>query len=403
MTKTFTTAVKKETAVLVALINQSQPAFRVNEYLDELAFLAETSGAITLKRFTQKLEKSDVAYFVGKGKLEEIRKYVQEHQVDMVIFDDDLTPSQVRNLERELKCKILDRSLLILNIFSIRAKTAQAKSQVELAQYQYLLPRLTKMWSHLSKQKGGIGMRGPGEKELETDRRIVRDKIALFNKKLEKIDKQNATRRKAREKVVRVALVGYTNVGKSTLMQLLSKTDVFAENKLFATVDSTVRKVVINEIPFLLTDTVGFIRKLPHALIECFKSTLDEIREADILLHVVDVSHPSFEEQINVVSTTLAEIDAADKPTIMVFNKIDQLMQHNGHALNGHEDEVDYHPPLTLQQLESTYMGNGHHDAVFISAAKQINLDKLREALYEKVADKYFTIYPNYKKKWVYY
>lgn len=401
MTKTFSTDVKKETAVLVALINQSQPAFVVNEYLDELAFLAETSGAVTLKRFTQKLEKPDVAYFVGKGKLEEIRAYVQDHEVDMVIFDDDLTPSQVRNLERELKCKILDRSLLILNIFSVRAKTAQAKSQVELAQYQYLLPRLTKMWSHLSKQKGGIGMRGPGEKELETDRRIVRDKIALFNKKLEKIDKQNATRRKAREKVVRVALVGYTNVGKSTLMQLLSKSDVFAENKLFATVDSTVRKVVINQIPFLLTDTVGFIRKLPHALIECFKSTLDEIREADILLHVVDVSHPSFDEQINVVNTTLAEIDAADKPTIMVFNKIDQLMQHNG---NGHahqhedRDEVDYHPPLTLQQLESTYMGNGHHDTVFISAAKKINLDKLRETLYEKVADKYFTIYPNYKK-----
>lgn len=406
MTKTISTAVKKETAVLVALINQAQPAFVVNEYLDELAFLAETSGAVTLKRFTQKLEKPDVAYFVGKGKLEEIRKYVQEHEVDMVICDDDLTPSQVRNLERELKCKILDRSLLILNIFSIRAKTAQAKSQVELAQYQYLLPRLTKMWSHLSKQKGGIGMRGPGEKELETDRRIVRDKIALFNKKLEKIDKQNATRRKAREKVVRVALVGYTNVGKSTLMQLLSKADVFAENKLFATVDSTVRKVVINQIPFLLTDTVGFIRKLPHALIECFKSTLDEIREADILLHVVDVSHPSFEDQINVVNTTLAEIDAADKPTIMVFNKIDQLMQHNGNGQTSdghdHQEEVDYHPPLTLEQLETTYMGNGRHDAVFISAAQKINLDKLREAMFEKVADKYFTIYPNYKKSQVY-
>ena len=411
MTNTFSTAVKKETAVLVALINQAQPASKVNEYLDELAFLAQTSGAVTLKSFTQKLEKPDVAFFVGKGKLEEIRKYVQEHKVDMVIFDDDLTPSQVRNIERELECKILDRSLLILNIFSVRAKTAQAKSQVELAQYQYLLPRLTKMWSHLSKQKGGIGMRGPGEKELETDRRIVRDKIALFSKKLEKIDKQSATRRKARQKVVRVALVGYTNVGKSTLMQLLSKSDVFAENKLFATVDSTVRKVVINQIPFLLTDTVGFIRKLPHALIECFKSTLDEIREADILLHVVDVSHPSFEEQINVVNATLSEIDVADKPTIMVFNKIDQLMHHNGngHGQDGHEDlqpeeeEIDYQPPLTLAQLESTYMGNGQHEAVFISAAKKINLDKLREALYEKVADKYFTIYPNYKKNLAYY
>lgn len=413
MIKTLSTAIKKETAVLVALINHTQPDYKVREYLDELAFLAETSGATTLKRFTQKLEKPDVAYFVGKGKLEEIRKYVQQHQVDMVIFDDDLTPSQVRNIERELKCKVLDRSLLILNIFSIRAKTAQAKSQVELAQYQYLLPRLTRMWSHLSKQKGGIGMRGPGEKELETDRRIVRDKIALFNKKLEKIDKQSATRRKARQKVVRVALVGYTNVGKSTLMQLLSKSDIFAENKLFATVDSTVRKVVINQIPFLLTDTVGFIRKLPHALIECFKSTLDEIREADVLLHVVDVSHPSFEEQINVVNATLAEIDAADKPTIMVFNKVDKLMQHNGngHELNGNghdahqeeQEETDYHPPLTLEQLESTYMGNGQHEAAFISAAEQINIDKLKDALYGKVADRYFTIYPNYKKTWAYY
>lgn len=415
MTKTFSTATKKETAVLVALINKSQSVFQVEEYLDELAFLAETSGAITLKRFTQKLEKPDVAYFVGKGKLNEIHQYVKEHEVDMVIFDDDLTPSQVRNLEQDLKCKILDRSLLILNIFSLRAQTAQAKSQVELAQYQYLLPRLTRMWSHLSKQKGGIGMRGPGEKELETDRRIVRDKIALLNKKLEKIDKQSATRRKARQKVVRVALVGYTNVGKSTLMQLLSKSDVFAENKLFATVDSTVRKVVINQIPFLLTDTVGFIRKLPHALIECFKSTLDEIREADILLHVVDVSHPSFEEHVSVVNSTLAEMEAADKPTIMVFNKIDQLVQQKNNGqdkLNGYDpedegneaiEEVDYHPPLTLEQLEETYMSNGKHESVFISAAEKINIEKLKDTLNDKVADKYFTIYPNYKKAQVYY
>lgn len=390
--------------MLVALINQSQPVYKVEEYLDELAFLAMTSGAVTLARFTQKLEKPDTAYFVGKGKLEEIRSYVQQHEVDMVIFDDDLTPSQVRNLERTLECKILDRSLLILNIFSIRAKTAQAKAQVELAQYQYLLPRLTKMWSHLSKQKGGIGMRGPGEKELETDRRIVRDKISLFNKKLEKIDKQSATRRKARQKIVRVALVGYTNVGKSTLMQLLSKTDVFAENKLFATVDSTVRKVVIGQIPFLLTDTVGFIRKLPHALIECFKSTLDEIREADVLLHVVDVSHASFEEQIHVVNATLAEIKAADKPTIMVFNKIDQLIHHNGQNGQEHEPEAtEHHPPLTLAQLEKMYVNDGQHEAVFISASKQINIDKLRKALYDKIADKYFTIYPNEKKVWAYY
>lgn len=425
MIETFSTAKRKETAVLVALINQSQPEYKVEEYLDELAFLAETSGAITKKKFTQKLDKPDVTYFVGKGKLDEIKTFVQDNDIDMVIFDDDLSPSQVRNLENKLKVKILDRSLLILNIFSIRAKTAQAKTQVELAQYQYILPRLTKMWTHLSKQKGGIGMRGPGEKELETDRRIVRDKIALFNKKLEKIDKQNATRRKARQQVVRVALVGYTNVGKSTLMRLLSKSDVFAENKLFATVDSTVRKVVIGRIPFLLTDTVGFIRKLPHALIECFKSTLDEIREADVLLHVVDVSHPSFEEQIAVVKNTLAEIGVNDKPVLLVFNKVDKLMENNAKlaASNGHdtteneglladedveitEEEVevleqeeidmDYQEPLTLEQLEATYMGNGSEDAIFISAVDKVNIDKLRQAIYDKVSDKYFTIYPNY-------
>lgn len=400
---------RKETAVLVALIRQDQPEYKVQEYLDELAFLAETSGARTKKKFTQKLDKPDVTYFVGKGKLDEIKAYVQEHKIDMVIFDDDLSPSQVRNIENKLKCKILDRSLLILNIFSIRAKTAQAKSQVELAQYQYILPRLTRMWTHLSKQKGGIGMRGPGEKELETDRRIVRDKIALFNKKLDKIDKQNATRRKSRQKVVRVALVGYTNVGKSTLMRLLAKSDVFAEDKLFATVDSTVRKVVINRIPFLLTDTVGFIRKLPHTLIECFKSTLDEIREADVLLHVVDASHPSFEEQISVVNNTLAELGASDKPTLLVFNKVDKLMKaadlpENGEATHSIEpEEVDYHPPLTLEQLEATYMGQGEQDAIFISAVDKLNIDKLRQAIYEKVADKYFTIYPNYVNNSMYY
>ena len=401
MIEPISTAVKKETAVLVALITQHQPEAKVKEYLDELAFLAETSGAITLERFTQRTDKPDVTTFVGRGKLEEIEQYVKEHQVDMVIFDDDLTPSQVRNIERALECKVLDRSLLILNIFSIRAKTAQAKSQVELAQYQYILPRLTKMWSHLSKQKGGIGMRGPGEKELETDRRIVRDRIALFSKKLEKIDKQSITRRKSRQKVVRVALVGYTNVGKSTLMRLLSKSDVFAEDKLFATVDSTVRKVVIGRIPFLLTDTVGFIRKLPHTLIECFKSTLDEVREADVLLHVVDVSHPSFEEQIAVVDNILKEIGAADKPTLLVFNKIDQLLSHD-HQLNGYdqvEGGIDYQPPVTLAQLEATYLGRGRHDAIFISAENRTNSDKLREAIYEKVADKYYKIYPNYERE----
>jgi GTP-binding protein HflX len=417
MIEALATAQRKETAVLVALVNQTQPEHRVNEYLDELAFLAETSGARTLRKFTQKLDRPDVTYFVGKGKLSEIKEYVQAHNVDMVIFDDDLTPSQVRNIENKLKCKILDRSLLILNIFSLRAKTAQAKSQVELAQYQYILPRLTRMWSHLSKQKGGIGMRGPGEKELETDRRIVRDKIALFNKKLDKIDKQNATRRKSRQQVVRVALVGYTNVGKSTLMHLLSKSDVFAEDKLFATVDSTVRKVVINRIPFLLTDTVGFIRKLPHALIECFKSTLDEIREADVLLHVVDASHPSFEEQIDVVNKTLAEIGASDKPTLLVFNKVDQLLQEKAVSPNGEaapedahdiehlpfDEDEDYQPPMTLEDLEATYMGKGDTDAIFISAVEKLNIDKLRQAVYEKVADKYFTIYPNYVSQHTYY
>ena len=409
MTETFSTANRKETAVLVALITQKESEAKVQEYLEELAFLAETSGARTVKRFTQRLEKPDVTFFVGKGKLDEIAAFVKEREVDMVIFDDDLTPSQVRNIERFLECKVLDRSLLILNIFSIRAKTAQAKSQVELAQYQYILPRLTKMWSHLSKQKGGIGMRGPGEKELETDRRIVRDKIALFNKKLEKIDRQSITRRKSRQKEVRVALVGYTNVGKSTLMQRLSKADVFAENQLFATVDSTVRKVVIGTVPFLLTDTVGFIRKLPHTLIECFKSTLDEVREADVLLHVVDVSHPSFEEQIEIVNHTLVEIGAADKPTILVFNKIDRLMhQENGHTSNGQQvaehTEASEPAPMTLEQLENTYMSNGasapgelapQTTAIFISAEQNLNMDKLREMLYEKVADKYYSIYPN--------
>ena len=409
MTETFSTATRKETAVLVALITQKESEAKVQEYLEELAFLAETSGARTVKRFTQRLEKPDVTFFVGKGKLDEIAAFVKEREVDMVIFDDDLTPSQVRNIERFLECKVLDRSLLILNIFSIRAKTAQAKSQVELAQYQYILPRLTKMWSHLSKQKGGIGMRGPGEKELETDRRIVRDKIALFNKKLEKIDRQSITRRKSRQKEVRVALVGYTNVGKSTLMQRLSKADVFAENQLFATVDSTVRKVVIGTIPFLLTDTVGFIRKLPHTLIECFKSTLDEVREADVLLHVVDVSHPSFEEQIEIVNHTLVEIGAADKPTILVFNKIDRLMhRENGYASNGQQVtehiEAGEPAPMTLEQLEDTYMSNGasapgelapQTTAIFISAEQNLNMDKLREMLYKKVADKYYSIYPN--------
>ena len=320
--KLYDTAKEKETAVLVAVPSKTQAEEKTNEYLDELAFLTETVGAVTLKRFIQKLEHPDSRTFVGKGKLDEIKAFVKEYAIDMVIFDDDLTPSQVRNLERELEVKIVDRSLLILDIFAQRAKTAQSRTQVEMAQYQYFLPRLTNLWTHLSRQKGGIGMRGPGETEIETDRRIVRDKIALLREKLDKLDKQNYQQRKSRTELVRVALVGYTNVGKSTLMNQLSKSDVFAENKLFATVDATVRKVVLQNIPFLLSDTVGFIRKLPTRLIESFKSTLDEIREADLLLHVVDISHPSFEEHIEIVNKTLKEIESGDKPVLLVFNKI---------------------------------------------------------------------------------
>src|SRR6476620_5476974 len=322
------TAKEQETAVLVAVTRKTQADDKTQEYLDELAFLAETAGAKTLKRFTQKLEKPDIKTFVGSGKLEEIKAFVKEFGVDMVIFDDDLSPSQLRNLERELAVKIVDRSLLILDIFALRAQTAQARTQIEMAQYQYLLPRLTGLWTHLSKQKGGIGLNGPGETEIETDRRIVRERISLLKEKLKTIDKHNFQQRKSREGMVRVALVGYTNVGKSTIMNLLSKSDVFAENKLFATVDATVRKVVFNNIPFLLSDTVGFIRKLPTKLIESFKSTLDEVREADLLLHVVDISHPGFEEQIGVVNKTLQDLGAFEKPTLTVFNKMDLYAQH---------------------------------------------------------------------------
>jgi GTP-binding protein HflX len=391
---------KQETAVLVALTTPKQPLQKTKEYLDELAFLAETSGVKTLQSFTQKLDKPDYRTFVGKGKMEEIAAFVRDKAVDMVIFDDDLSPSQVRNLETELQCKILDRSLLILNIFSIRAQTSQAKTQVELAQYQYLLPRLTRMWSHLSKQKGGIGMRGPGEKELETDRRIVRDKISLLREKLDKIEKQGFTQRKSRDAMVRVALVGYTNVGKSTLMRLLSKSDVFAENKLFATVDSTVRKVVYNQIPFLLTDTVGFIRKLPTTLIESFKSTLDEIREADLLLHVVDASHPSYEEQIGIVKSTLAEIGAADKSTILVFNKIDLLKAYPENELTDGQGEIVEVMPI--DKLKATHMNQQDTATVFISAEKGQNIDDLRDVLFDKVSQIHYTIFPNYLKDQVF-
>lgn len=392
----ISTAKVAENAILVGLITPEQNAEQTKEYLDELEFLAATSGITVLKRFTQRVQRSDQRTFVGKGKLEEITTYVADNPVDSVIFDDDLSPSQVRNLEAAFKeTKVLDRSLLILNIFSQRAQTDQSKKQVELAQYQYLFPRLTRMWSHLSRQKGGIGMRGPGEKELETDKRIVQDRIAFLKLKLEKIDKQSATRRKERNRLVRVALVGYTNVGKSTLMQRLAKTDVFAENKLFATIDSTVRKVVLGNIPFLLTDTVGFIRKLPTTLVESFKSTLDEIREADILLHVVDISHKAFEEQIEVVNQTLSEIGASDKPTVIVFNKLDMFQPESEEGLDDHlVTEADLE--ANLKRLKEGYLGKNTENVVFISATKKENLDELRDILLKLVAEKHFVIYPNW-------
>ncbi|MEZ0612066.1 GTPase HflX [Fibrella sp. WM1] len=391
-----------ETAVLVAVSTQKQTASQTQEYLDELAFLAETSGIVTKKTFTQKLERPDVRTFVGKGKLEEIQTYVLAEPVDTIIFDDDLTPAQVRNLEAEFKdIKVLDRSLLILNIFSMRAQTAQSRVQVELAQYQYIFPRLTRMWTHLSRQKGGAGMRGPGEKELETDRRIVKDRIAFLKEKLEKIDKQSQTRRKERDRLVRVALVGYTNVGKSTLMRSVAKTDVFAENKLFATVDSTVRKVTLGNIPFLLTDTVGFIRKLPTMLIESFKSTLDEVREADILLHVVDVSHPLFEEHIDVVHKTLIELGVADKPVVLVFNKMDAFVPKEEWAPEFDaetEGEVpaDERRKTALTYLKRMNLAKQAEHVVFVSAQTGENLSELRELLYEMVKERHFQIYPNW-------
>ena len=391
-----------ETAVLVAVATQKQTAAQTQEYLNELAFLAETSGIVTKRTFSQKLERPDVRTFVGKGKLEEIKTYLLAEPVDTVIFDDDLTPAQVRNLEAEFtEVKVLDRSLLILNIFSMRAQTAQSRVQVELAQYQYLYPRLTRMWTHLTSQKGGAGMRGPGEKELETDRRIVKDRIAFLREKLEKIDKQSQTRRKERDRLVRVALVGYTNVGKSTLMRTIAKTDVFAENKLFATVDSTVRKVTLGNIPFLLTDTVGFIRKLPTSLIESFKSTLDEVREADVLLHVVDVSHSSFEEQIEVVNSTMAELGVADKPVILVFNKMDAFVPKEEWAPEFDVDTEGEVPAATrrktaLAYLKQTYLARKAEHVVFISAQTGENVPELRELLYEMVKSRHFQIYPNW-------
>ena len=392
----ISTAVKKEKAVLVALVNKDQTNEKAEEYLDELSFLTETLGARTIKTFTQRLNKPDVKTFVGKGKLEEIKEYVKAENIDLVIFDDDLSPSQIRNLENILKIKIYDRSLLILDIFLSRAKTAQAKTQVELARYQYLMPRLTRMWTHLERQRGGTGTRGgAGEKEIETDRRIIRNHIANLKKRLDKIEKQGETQRKNRSNIVKVALVGYTNVGKSTLMRLLTKTDAFAEDKLFATVDTTIRKTYLNHIPVLVSDTVGFIRKLPHHLIESFKSTLDEVREADILLHVIDLSHPSFEEQIEIVNKTLSDIGARDKPTIMVFNKIDLFYKN----LKEYEDaDIDEYMDKRglITHLKNTFIGKRDREAVFISAAKKENIDELRQILMERASEEHYKIFPNY-------
>ena len=370
-----------ERVVLVSVRTPDVTEQQVIEYLDELAFLAETAGAEPIKRFIQNLSMADPRTFVGSGKLKEIIDFMKIHEVETIIFDDELTPSQLRNLERELKCLVLDRTNLILDIFARRAQTAHAKTQVELAQYQYLLPRLTRMWTHLERQRGGIGMRGPGEKEIETDRRIIRDKIAKLKEELKKIDRQMMTQRQNRGKLVRVALVGYTNVGKSTLMNVLSKSEVFAENKLFATLDTTVRKVVIENIPFLLADTVGFIRKLPHHLVESFKSTLDEVREADVLMHVVDVSHPGFEQQIDVVNRTLAEIDKREKPTILVFNKVDAYSYIP-------KDEDDLTPKtranITLDEMKQTWMGQ-QDKCVFISAKNKVNFIEFKKMVYDEV------------------
>ena len=359
-----------EKIVLIGIINQNQPKEKVDEYLKELAFLAETAGGQVLKSFVQKLDKPNPKTFLGSGKLEEVKKYIEDNDIEMVIFDDELSPAQQKNLEKWLQVKIIDRTRLILDIFAQRAQTSYARTQVELAQYQYLLPRLTGMWTHLERQRGGIGMRGPGETEIETDRRIVRDKIALLKKKLTAIDKQMATQRSNRGKMVRAALVGYTNVGKSTLMNVLSKSEVFAENKLFATLDTTVRKIVVHNIPFLLTDTVGFIRKLPTQLIESFKSTLNEVTEADLLIHVVDVSHPNFEEHMQTVEQILGEINAADKPMVIVFNKVDLLPDTS---------------KQTIKNLKKTWLNKTGKTTVFISAVNKINIDQLKDVLYTEV------------------
>ncbi|NBX38757.1 MAG: GTPase HflX [Flavobacteriia bacterium] len=368
----------QERCVLVSVIHGNMNEHVVQEYLGELAFLAETAGALAVKSFTQKLPYPNPRTYVGEGKLQEIKAYAALHEIDAIIFDDELSPSQLRNIERELNLKIIDRSILILDIFAKRARTFHAKTQVELAQLQYMLPRLTRLWTHLERQKGGIGMRGPGESQIETDRRIIQQRIALMKERLQEIDKQMTVQRSNRGQLVRVALVGYTNVGKSTLMNLLSKSEVFAENKLFATLDTTVRKVVIENLPFLLTDTVGFIRKLPQQLLESFKSTLDEVREADLLVHVLDLSHPNFEEHYTTVNTTLQEIDTTEKPTIIVFNKIDALLEGT-----------------SLEELERTWMARlGGRPCVFISAVHKNNLETLKNNLYKEVKDIFKVRYP---------
>ena len=381
-----------EKAILIGLITPKLTQDQVDEYLEELSFLAKTAGVNPVKRFTHKLPNPDNTTFIGKGKINEVKEYVKDEKIDVVIFDDDLTPSQLKNIQKIfLKTKILDRSNLILDIFASRAQTAQARTQVELAQYEYLLPRLTRMWTHLERQKGGIGMRGPGETQIETDRRIIKDKISLLKKKLAKIDKQSLTRRKGRADMIRVALVGYTNAGKSTLMNKLSKSEIFAENKLFATLDTTVRKVVLKNLPFLLSDTVGFIRKLPHQLVESFKSTLDEVRESDLLLHVVDISNPNFEEQIEIVNTTISDIGAQSKPQLIIFNKIDAYTYET-------KEEDDLTPikkeNLSLNDLKQTWMSKLNIDSIFISALDKINFDELREVLYERVKEMHVKRYP---------
>jgi GTP-binding protein HflX len=382
-----------ERVILVGLITRFQDAEKVNEYLDELAFLAETAGALTIKRFIQKLDSPDTRTFVGKGKLEEIIAYIKANDIQIAIFDDELTPSQLKNIERVIGCRVLDRTTLILDIFAKRARTAQAKTQVELAQYKYLLPRLTRMWTHLEKQRGGIGMRGPGETEIETDRRVIRDKLSKLRERLSDIDKQNSTQRKRRGEIIRVALVGYTNVGKSTLMNVVGKSDVFVENKLFATLDTTVRKVVIKNLPFLLSDTVGFIRKLPTQLVDSFKSTLDEVREADLLLHVVDISHPDFEDHIESVNQTLADIKSNNKTTLMVFNKIDAFR----HLTIDEDDLITEKTKkhFTLEEWKTTWMNNvGKEKAIFISATNKENFEEFRERVYEAVREIHISRFP---------